>query len=76
MVIRIIEATLNQISDNYHRVVIDGTTNPGETQKPDNPPKKIRNLIPKDPDNPLKGIWDRVQKGTRIEWPRGLTIPT
>ena len=53
-----------------------GTTNTGGTQKPDNPPKGIRNPIPQDPDNPLKGIRDLLQNGTRSQWSRGLTIPT
>ena len=38
-----------------------GTSNPGETWKPD---------------NPLKGIRDLVQNVTQSQWPRGLTIPT
>ena len=38
-----------------------GTTNHGGTRKPDNPLKRIWNMIPQDPDNPLKGIRDLVQ---------------
>ena len=52
------------------------TSNPGGTWKPDNTPKGIRNPILQDLDNPLKGIRDLVQNRTRIQWPRGLTIPT
>ena len=37
------------------------TTKPGGTRKPD---------------NPLKGIRDQLQNGTRSHWPRGLTVPT
>ena len=53
-----------------------GTTNPGRTRKQGNPLKGIRDQIPQDPDNPLKGIRYLVQNGTRIQWPIGLTIPT
>ena len=38
-----------------------GTNNPGGNQKPDNPLKRIRDL---------------VQNRTRIQWPRGVTVPT
>ena len=41
-----------------------GTTNPGGTQKPDNPLKEIRNPIPRNPDNPLKRIHNLVPKGS------------
>ena len=51
------------------------TTNPRGTRKLDNPLKGIRNLIPQDPHNHLKGIWDLVQNRTRSQWARGLTIP-
>ena len=53
-----------------------GTTNPGVTWKLDNPLEGIRNPIHRNPDNPLKVIRDLVQKGTRSQWPRGLTVPT
>ena len=53
-----------------------GTTNPGGTRKPDNPLKGIRNTIPWNPNNPIKGIRDIVQNRTRIQWPRGATVPT
>ena len=52
-----------------------GTTNPRVTRKPDNTLKGIRNPIPHDQDNPLKGIWDLVQNRTQSQCPRGLTIP-
>ena len=55
---------------------VAGTNNPGGIQKPDNPLEVIRNPIPWNPDNPLTGIQDLVQKGTLSKWPRGLTIPT
>ena len=61
-------------SDTYP--MIDGTTNPGVTWKPDNPLKGIRNPIPQNPDNPLKEIQYLVQNGTWRQWPRGLTIST
>ena len=53
----------------------DGTTNPGGTEKPDNPLKGIWNPIPQDPDNPLKGIQYLVQNGTRSQFSIELTIP-
>ena len=34
-----------------------GTTNPRGTRKTDNPLKKNRDPIPRNPDNHLKGIW-------------------
>ena len=52
-----------------------GTTNLGGTWKPNNLLKEIRNPIPQDPDNPLKGIQDLVKNETQSQWPRGLTIP-
>ena len=54
----------------------DETTNPRGTPKQDNPLKGIRDPIPRNPYNPLKGIWDLVPNGIRIQWPRGLTVPT
>ena len=53
-----------------------GTTNPGGNRKPDNPLKGIRNPIPRNPDNNIEVIWDLLQNGTRIQWPRGLTVRT
>ena len=53
-----------------------GTTNPMGTPKPDNPPKGIRNPIPRNPENPLKVIRDLVQNRTRIQWLIELTVPT
>ena len=53
-----------------------GTANPGVTQKPDNPPKRIRNPITRKLDNPLKGIRNLVPNRIRSQWPRGLTVPT
>ena len=53
------------------------TTNPGETQKPDNTPLKgIRNTIPWNPDNSIKGIQYLVQNRARSLYPRELTVPT
>ena len=54
----------------------DEATNPGATQKPDNPLKGTRNPIPQKPDNILKGIRDLVPNGIRSQWLRGLTEPT
>ena len=45
----------------------DGTINLGGTRKPDNTHNGIRNPIPHDPDNPLKGIRDLVQNGNRSQ---------
>ena len=53
-----------------------GTTNPKGTRKPDNPLKGIRNPIPWNRDNPIKGMLDLVKNGTRRQWPRELTVPT
>ena len=53
-----------------------GTTNPGVTQKPDNSHKGIRNPIPRNPYDPLKGIWNLGPNRIRSQYPIGLTIPT
>ena len=53
-----------------------GTTNPGGTQKPDNPLKGIHNPISWNPDIPLKGIQYIVQNGTLSQFPIGLTVQT
>ena len=53
-----------------------GTNNTGVTRTPNNTLKGIRNPIPQDLNNPLKGIRYLVQNGTRSHWPRGLSIPT
>ena len=49
---------------------------PGESVNRITPLKGIRNPIPQELDNPLKGIRYLVQNRTRSQWPRGLTIPT
>ena len=54
----------------------DGTSNPGVTRRLDNPPKGIRNLVPRKPDNPLKRIWSLVPNETRNQLPRRLSVPT
>ena len=53
-----------------------GTANPGGTRKPDNPLKGTQNPIPRNLDNPLRGIRDLVQNGTWSQKPRGLIVPT
>ena len=78
---RYVKATKNYIENSKDRRtgtgrVCAGTTNPGGTRKPDNPLEGTRNPIPQDPHNPLKGINDLVNIGTRSQWPRGLIIPT
>ena len=57
-------------------VLSSGNNNPGITQKPDNPLKVIRNPIPRNLDNTLKGTRDLLKNGTQIQWPRGLTVAT
>ena len=43
------------------------TTNPGVTRKPDNIFKLILNTFLKNPDNPLKGIWNIVPNRILIQ---------
>ena len=40
----------------------DGTNNPRETSKPDNPLKGMHNIVPQKLDNPLKGVRNVVLK--------------
>ena len=56
--------------------ITSGTNNPGGTQKPDNSLKGTRNPIPRNMDNPRKGIRELVPNGIRSQWTRGLTVPT
>ena len=53
-----------------------GTTNIGGNRKPDNPLKVIQDPITRNLDNPCKGILELVPNGIRIQWPRGLNVPT
>ena len=57
------------------KMSVAGTTNTRVIRKPDNPIKRIWDLIPQEPDDPLKGIRELVQNGTWSQYPRGLTIP-
>ena len=53
-----------------------GTNNIRRTRKPENPLKGIRNKIPRNLYNSLKGVQDLAPNGTRSQWPRGLTVQT
>ena len=58
---RFVKATTTKIENSkdwqtWTRRGCAGNTNPGETWKPDNLLKGIRNPIPQDPDNSPKGI--------------------
>ena len=53
-----------------------GTNNLRRTHKPDNPLKEIRNPIPRNMDNPIKGIRYLVQNGIRCQCSLGLIFPT
>ena len=53
-----------------------GNTNPGGTQKSDNPLKGIRNPIPQNLYIPLKRIRYLVPNVIRNQWKRGLTVIT
>ena len=57
-------------------IISTGATNPGGTQKPDNPPKGIRDPIPWNPDSPFKGIRNLLPNVILIQFSRGLTVPT
>ena len=52
------------------------TTNPGVTQKRDNPHKWIRNPFPWKLDIYIKGICNLVPNGTWNQWPIGLDVQT
>ena len=68
--------TVMIIITNITFIACAGTTNPGGTQKPDNPLKGIQNPIPRNLDNPCKRILELVPNGIQSQWPRGLTAPT
>ena len=59
----------------FELIEIYGTTNPGVSQKPDNPLNWIRNPMTRNPDNPLKGIRNLVPNRIRDQCPIGLTVP-
>ena len=53
-----------------------GARNPRRNRKPDNSLKGIWNIIPRNLDNPRKGIRELVPNRILIQWPIGLTVST
>ena len=78
---RYLKATKKDIENSKYRQNgtgrgCSGTTNPGVTQKTDNPLEGIWNPIPWKPDNPLKEIRNIVPNRIWSQWLRGLKVPT